>query len=109
MGPASGALKESDVATVELDVIPVGDDGWRVSIRGADAGNPFALLGFITLVGARYQLCVLARPGEAIDTATLDEAVELLRPSPLEVQGILAGIRPARPGIYAGPHALGVS
>jgi len=85
-GPAGSGL-------VELDVIPIEEDGWRVSIHGADRGNPFALLGFVTRVGDRFEVCVIGHPGDGIETATLDEAIEVLRPAPDEVQDILSGIR----------------
>lgn len=93
-GPGVIGRAHNEVAhAVELDVIQIGEDGWRVSIRGADAGNPFALLGFVTFVGGHYQVCVIGRPGDAIDAATLDDAVEVLRPHADEVEGILSGIR----------------
>ncbi|GAA4170714.1 hypothetical protein [Gryllotalpicola koreensis] len=78
---------------VGLDVIPVEEDGWRVSIQGADRGNPFALLGFVTKVGDAFEVCVIGRPGDAIVAPTLEAAVEVLRPAADEVEGILAGIR----------------
>lgn len=93
-----GARHAAVAGGAELDVVHVGEDGWRVSISGADAGNPFALLGFVTLVigpvGPRYQLCVIGKPGEAPEFDTLDEAVDALRPRSDEVGAILAGIRP---------------
>jgi hypothetical protein len=78
---------------VELDVIPVGEDGWRVSIHGADRGNPFALLGFVTRAGDGFEVCVIGRPGDAIAAPTLEAAVDVLRPAADEVEGILSGIR----------------
>jgi hypothetical protein len=84
---------DGDSTRVELEVLPVGDDGWRVSIGGADRGNPFALLGFVTLTGGHYEVCVLGKPGSALAAATLEDALELLRPAPTEVEGILSGIR----------------
>ncbi|GAA4182970.1 hypothetical protein GCM10022288_01680 [Gryllotalpicola kribbensis] len=79
--------------TIELDVIPVDDHGWRVSVHGADRGNPFALLGFVTQVGDGFEVCVIGRPGDAIAARTLDEAVDVLRPAPDELDDILAGVR----------------
>ena len=50
-------------------------------------------LGFVTRVGGRFEVCVIGRPGDAIEVTSLDEAVEVLRPAPDEVEGILAGAR----------------
>ena len=88
MTPAATSLE-----TVELDVIPIGEDGWRVSIHGAERSNPFALLGFVTRVGEQFEVCVIGRPGDAIAARTLDEAVDVLRPAPDELDDILAGVR----------------
>jgi hypothetical protein len=93
MTPAAAAATLVEPALVELDVIPVGNDGWRVSIHGADRGNPFALLGFVTRVDAGFEVCVIGRPGDAVAAASLDAAVDVLRPAPGEVEAILAGIR----------------
>ncbi|MCL2516000.1 MAG: hypothetical protein FWD85_06855 [Microbacteriaceae bacterium] len=82
---------------VELDVYPIDGDGWRVSIRGADRGNPFALLGFISRsagpAGPQYLVCVIGQPGAELAAGSLDEAVELLRPELGEVEAILSGAR----------------
>ncbi|AYG03787.1 hypothetical protein [Gryllotalpicola protaetiae] len=86
-------MQQLETSKVELDVIPVGEDGWRVSIQGADRANPFALLGFVTTAGPVFEVCVIGRPGDAIVASTLDDAVEVLRPPADEVEGILAGIR----------------
>lgn len=102
MTPAAAGLEAHDevqaqsdgtAGTVRLDVIRIEEDGWRVSITGADAGNPFGLLGFITLVDGRYQVCVIGKPGDCTQFATLEAAVDALRPHPSEVEAILAGER----------------
>jgi hypothetical protein len=89
MTPVASAPAE----IVELEVIPVGGDGWRVSIAGADRANPFALLGFVAAVDDGFEVCVIGRPGDALAATTFEAAVELLRPTAAEVEGILAGIR----------------
>ncbi|MFC4244172.1 hypothetical protein ACFOYW_12380 [Gryllotalpicola reticulitermitis] len=82
---------------VDVDVTPIGGEGWRVSISHADRSNPFALLGFITAVqtpaGERFQVCVIGRPGDEIEKPTLAEAIDVLRPDPGQVEAILAGVR----------------
>ena len=88
MTPAATAI-----GAVELDVIPIEDDGWRVSIHGADRSNPFALLGFVTHTAEGFEVCVIGRPGDAVVASTLDQAVDVLRPAPGEVEDILGGIR----------------
>jgi hypothetical protein len=87
------ARSDGTAEQVRLDVIRIEEDGWRVSITGADAGNPFGLLGFITLVDGRYQVCVIGKPGECVQFDTLDAAIDALRPAPSEVDAILAGER----------------
>jgi len=98
VSPGGASSEHSpEAARVELDVFPIDGDGWRVSIRGADRGNPFALLGFVSREashsGPRFLVCVIGRPGDELVAGTLDEAIELLRPRPAEVEAILAGIR----------------
>lgn len=99
MSLATAALEPDALGggAVEVDVTPIDGEGWRVSISHADRDNPFALLGFITAVatpvGERYQVCVIGRPFEEIERATLAEAVDELRPQPDQVEAILAGTR----------------
>lgn len=78
---------------VDVDVVPIGDDGWRVSLQDADR-SPFALLGFITLLDGRFVVRSIAQPCTETSADTLAEAVDSLRPDPLDVPIMLAGIRP---------------
>lgn len=80
-------------APVDVDVVRIGDDGWRVSLKNAD-NSPFALLGFITIAHGRFVVDSVARPCTPIQTETLSAAIDVLRPKPSEVPTLLAGIRP---------------
>jgi hypothetical protein len=99
MGLAAAAIAPDPLraGVVDVDVTPIHGEGWRVSISGADRSNPFALLGFITPVhtpeGELFQVCVIGHPGAEIEKASLDEAIDVLRPAVGEVEAILAGIR----------------
>lgn len=64
---------------IEVDVVRTDSDGWRVSRRDA-AGHPFALLGFVTLLDGVYRVCAIGRPCGEIQTPTLAEAIDALRP-----------------------------
>ena len=75
-----------------VEVVAVGDDDWRVSLPG---GSPFALLGFVTREDGRFRVQALARPFAEFDADTLDEAIDALRPSTVDVPARLAGIRAA--------------
>jgi len=76
----------------EVEVVAVGDDDWRVSLPGS---SPFALLGFVTRVKGRFRVQALARPFAEFEAASLDEAIDALRPSTADVPAILTGIRAA--------------
>lgn len=64
---------------VEVDVTRTDSDGWRVT-RHDHADHPFDLLGFITLIDDRYRVCAIGRPCGEIETPTLSEAIDALRP-----------------------------
>jgi hypothetical protein len=64
---------------VEVDVDRTGAEGWRVSLHDP-LGHPFALLGFITLIDDVYRVCAIGRPCGEIQTGTLAEAIDALRP-----------------------------
>lgn len=97
MSAATVAPDPSRAGVVKVDVTPIHGEGWRVSISGADRSNPFGLLGFITPVqtsrGERFQVCVIGHPGTEIEKGSLDDAIEVLRPAPGEVEAILRGVR----------------
>jgi hypothetical protein len=80
-------------ALADVEVVPVGDGDWRVSLPG---GSPFALLGFVTLSDGRYRVQTLTRPFAEIEADSLDDAIDALRPRRADAPALLAGIRPAR-------------
>ncbi|MFC4242490.1 hypothetical protein ACFOYW_03815 [Gryllotalpicola reticulitermitis] len=66
-------------ARIDVEVVRVGDDGWRVSLPDPEQ-SPFSLLGFITLAGGRYRVCSTEHPCSETETETLAEAIDALRP-----------------------------
>ena len=78
-------------APVDVDVVRMGDDGWRVSLQDPDR-SPFALLGFVTLTDGWFVVRSIARPCAETQTETLAEAIDALRPSAAEVPTLLAGV-----------------
>ncbi|PPF75123.1 hypothetical protein C5C31_03340 [Rathayibacter rathayi] len=57
---------------VELD--PVGNDGWRVRARAEDPQEPEAVLGFITPVDGGFEAHRFGLPQEDVTCPTLDDA-----------------------------------
>ena len=75
-------------ARVDVDVVRVADDGWRVSLKDPEQ-SPFSLLGFITLADGSYRVCPVAHPFSEFETETLAEAIDALRPVAAEARGLL--------------------
>lgn len=65
---------------VDVDIVRVADDGWRVSRKDPEH-SPFSLLGFITLVGDRFRVRGVQHPCSEFETGTLAEAIDALRPA----------------------------
>ncbi|PPF29289.1 MULTISPECIES: hypothetical protein [unclassified Rathayibacter] len=61
------------VDDVELD--PVGDDGWRVRARTEDPREPEAVLGFITPVDGGFEAHRLGLPQEDVTCPSLEDAL----------------------------------
>jgi hypothetical protein len=88
----SQAVRASSGTRADIEVVSVGDGDWRVSLPG---GSPFALLGFVTRSEDGFRVQSLSRPFAEFDVASLDEAIEALRPRSADVPAMLAGIRAA--------------
>ncbi|PPF26240.1 hypothetical protein C5D07_05190 [Rathayibacter tritici] len=63
------------VDDVELD--PVGEDGWRVRARTEDPQEPEAVLGFITPVGGGFEAHRLGLPQEDVACSSLQDALAM--------------------------------
>jgi len=70
---------------VDVEVVRVGDDGWRVSLQDPEQ-SPFSLLGFITLAEGRFLVRSVAHPCSETETETLAEAIDALRPDAADVR-----------------------
>ncbi|OOB91435.1 hypothetical protein [Rathayibacter sp. VKM Ac-2630] len=57
---------------VALD--PIGDDGWRVRDGSEDAGDPAAILGFISPSSRGFRAYRIGRTENDVHCATLEDA-----------------------------------